>query len=158
MGFRRKSAQENYQLSTINYTLPSDPDINFLFIQIKPDQPAEKHPGNGKQEGAEIKAGMPVDIVVKPGDRVGIGFGLNHVEDARTHFRKQVNKERVFAEYGKEFRPFCPAQKIHHIHDGGNDHAIEPDSINDKRTGPELFVDRETQVPAICDHDESKAQ
>ena len=158
MDFRRESAPGNYQLYTINYTLLSHPDINLPPIQKKSDQPAEKHPGNGKQEGAEIEAGMPVDILVKPGDRIRVGLGLDHIEDAGAHFREQVNKERVFAEYGEELRPFCSAQKIHHVYDGGNDNTIETHGINDKRTGPELFVYRETQVPAIGDHDESKAQ
>ena len=158
MDFRRESAPGNYQLYTINYTLLSHPDINLPPIQKKSDQPAEKHPGNGKQEGAEIKAGMPVDIVVEPGDHVGIRLGLDRKEDGGAHFRKQVNKERVFAEYGKELRPFRSAQKIHYVHDSCNDHAIEPNGINDKRTGPEFLVDRETEIPAIGNYDESKAQ
>ena len=101
---------------------------------------------------------MTENITVKPGNEIRIGLRVHRIHNGRSYFGKQVNEQRVLTKYGKELSPFYSSQKIRDIDNSGEDHTIQAHGINDKRTGPEFFVDWESEVPEISDHDKSKAQ
>jgi hypothetical protein len=113
-----------------------NPDINLALVQDIAYKPAQEHPGNGKEQGTEIKSGMNIYFVVEPTVQRLVGRRLNDVQDRDAQFTEQVNEQRVLAKNGKEPGPSGPAPEIDYIEDSRQDDAVQSHRIQNEGTRP----------------------